>query len=336
MTAATSGAGGPATGAGAVAGPGFDRESTALEVARSADLRGRVAVLTGASSGIGVETARALAATGADVVLGVRDVAAGEELVREVRAGATGDIRAERLDLSDLGSVVAFAAQVTGPVDLLIANAGVSRTPESHLPNGLDVRFATNHLGHFLLALRLSEQLAERGARIVVVSSGAHRSIPVRLDDLQWTARRHNPGMAYAESKTANILFAQEATRRWGPDGIFANAVLPGSALTGLQRFHGDEMKRRIGFLNEDGSPNPVLKSPAQAAATTLWAATAPELAGRGGLVLEDCAEALPPGPPGSDVLVRSGFDPSVADPDTARRLWDRSIELLRVLGRPE
>ncbi|MBL7627462.1 SDR family NAD(P)-dependent oxidoreductase [Frankia nepalensis] len=312
---------------------GLGRESTALDVVRGVDLRGRLAVLTGASSGIGAETARALALTGADVVLAVRDVAAGEALAREVRVGATGDVRVRRLDLRDLGSVTAFADQVTGPVDLLVANAGVSRTPDSHLPNGLDVRFATNHLGHFLLALCLRDQLAERGARIVVVSSGAHKNAPVRLDDLQWTARQHNMLLAYAESKTANILFAQEATRRWGPDGIFANAVLPGSALTGLQRFHGDELKRRIGFLTADGTPSPVLKTTAQAAATTLWAATAPELTGRGGLVLEDCAEALPPDPAGSDTLRRSGFDPAVTDPDTARRLWDHSLALLHALA---
>ena len=201
------------------------------------------------------------------------------------------------LDLRDLASVSAFADAVTGPVDLLIANAGVSKTPDAHLANGLDVRFATNHLGHFLLALRLQAPMRERGARIVVVSSAAHKGTPVRLDDLQWQSREHVAGLAYAESKSANILFAQEATRRWSAEGIFANAVLPGSALTGLQRFHGDELKRRIGFILPDGSLNPILKTPAQAAATTLWAVTAPELEGRGGLVLEDCAEALPVGP---------------------------------------
>ena len=135
--------------------------------------------------------------------------------------------------------------------------------------------------------------------------------------------------MAYAESKSANILFAQEASRRWGPEGIFANAVLPGSSLTGLQRFHGEALKRTIGFISEDGSLNPMLKTAAQAAATTLWAATAPELEGRGGLVLEDCAEAVPAGP---DMHPWSGFDATVADPDTARRLWDRSVELISAL----
>ncbi len=307
----------------------FGRETTAEEVARSADLSGRLAVVTGASSGIGVETARALAAAGADVVLGVRDVVAGETVARAIADETTSAPRVMALDLRELSSVADFADRIEGPVDLLIANAGVSKTPDAHLPNGLDVRFATNHLGHFMLALRLRAQMAERGARIVVVSSGAHHNMPVHLDDLQWHGREHHAGMAYAESKSANILFAQEASRRWGPEGIFANAVLPGSSLTGLQRFHGEELKRAIGFIAEDGSLNPMLKTAAQAAATTLWAATAPELEGRGGLVLEDCAEAVPAGP---DTHPWSGYDATIADPDTACRLWDLSVELISAL----
>jgi NAD(P)-dependent dehydrogenase (short-subunit alcohol dehydrogenase family) len=308
----------------------FGRETTATEIARLVDLRGKQAVVTGASSGIGVETARALAIAGADLVLGGRDPAKAEAAAPHITREARGQVRLLTLDLRDLASVVAFADGIAGPVELLIANAGVSMTPDAHLPNGLDVRFATNHLGHFLLAWQLRQQMTEHGARLVVVSSGAHHHAPVHLDDLQWQTRQHHALMAYAESKTANILFAQEATRRWAEDGIFVNAVLPGSSLTGLQRFHGEELKRRIGFIAEDGSRNPMLKTAEQAAATTLWAATAPELEGRGGLILEDCAEAELVGP---DTHPWSGFDPSVADPDTARQLWDHSIDLIRMLG---
>ncbi|CAN7180014.1 SDR family NAD(P)-dependent oxidoreductase [Phenylobacterium sp. LjRoot219] len=310
----------------------YDRTTTAEQIARAADLRGRVAVLTGASSGLGTETARALAIAGADLVLGVRNPAAGQAVAEAIAPQARGGtIRVLPLELSDLGSVIAFADQLDAPVDLLIANAGVSKTPDSHLPNGLETRFATNHLGHFLLALRLRAQMAARGARLVVLSSAAHKGMRLRLDDLQWRAREHTLA-AYGESKTANILFAQEATRRWGAEGIFANAVLPGSVLTGLQRYHGEEMKRRIGFILDDGSVNPDVKSLGQGAATTLWATTAPELAGRGGLVLEDCAEALPVGP---DTHAWSGFDASVADPETARRLWEQSLALVRELAGP-
>jgi NAD(P)-dependent dehydrogenase (short-subunit alcohol dehydrogenase family) len=307
----------------------FGRASTALEVAHAADLRGRQVVLTGATSGIGLATAQALAVTGADLVLGARNLAAATGLAESIARAAGGTVRALELDLSDLASVVAFANRVRGPVDILINNAGVSKTPDAHLPNGLDVRFATNHLGHFLLALRLQAQMAERGARLVVLSSAAHKHNPVRLDDLQWTQRPHMDGAAYAESKSANILFAQEATRRWSNQRIYANAVLPGSALTGLQRFHGEALKRRIGFINADGTVNAMVKTAAQAAATTVWAATAPELAGHGGLVLEDCAAALPAGP---EMHPWSGYDSGIADPETARRLWEHSLELIRTL----
>jgi NAD(P)-dependent dehydrogenase (short-subunit alcohol dehydrogenase family) len=307
----------------------FDRNTKAEDIAKSVDLRGRQIVLTGASSGLGAETARALAIAGADLILGVREVSRGEAVARAIRAERACNVRVASLDLSDLASVMRFADQITGPVDVLIANAGVSKTPDAHLPNGLDVRFATNHLGHFLLALRLRRPLAQRGARIVMLSSAAHKSNPIRLDDLQWQQRSHVDGAAYAESKSANILFAQEATRRWSADEIFANAVLPGSALTGLQRYHGEALKRRIGFINADGTVNAMVKTIPQAAATTIWAATAPELKGRGGLVLEDCAEALIAGP---GTHPWSGFDPSVADAEAARRLWDYSLELIRTL----
>jgi NAD(P)-dependent dehydrogenase (short-subunit alcohol dehydrogenase family) len=289
----------------------FSRESTAEEIARVADLSGKQAVITGASSGIGAETARALAIAGADLILGVRNVTGGTPLADEIAKIASRNVRVLPLDLSDLTSVAAFADQIAGPIDLLVANAGVSKTPQTHLPNGL--------------ALRLRRQMAQRGARLLVVSSAAHKGLPVRLEDLQWRSRPHTLA-AYGESKSANILFAQEATRRWHAQGIFANAILPGSALTGLQRYHGEAMKRRIGFILPDGSTDPAVKTIAQAAATTVWAATAPELRARGGLVLEDCAEALPVEP---TTHPWSGFDTRVADPDTARLLWEHSLDLI-------
>lgn len=303
----------------------FSRASTADEIARLADLSGKQVVITGASSGIGAETARALALAGADLILGVRSVNSGRAVADGIAKIASRNVRVLPLDLSDLTSVAAFADQIAGPIDLLVANAGVSKTPQTHLPNGLELRFATNHLGHFLLALRLRRQMAQRGARLLVVSSAAHKGLPVRLDDLQWRKRPHTLA-AYGESKSANILFAQEATRRWQTQGIFANAILPGSALTGLQRYHGEEMKRRIGFILPDGSTDPAVKTIAQAAATTVWAATAAELTARGGLVLEDCAEALPVEPA---THPWSGFDRRVADPKTARLLWEHSLDLL-------
>lgn len=306
----------------------YGRETTAADIARDADLRGRQAVLTGAASGLGRETARALAIAGADLVLAVRDEAAGEALAAEIKPRAAGRIRVLPLDLADLASVAAFAERIEGPLDLLVANAGVSETRESHLPNGLELRFATNHLGHFVLAHRLLDRMAEHGARLVVLSSTAHKGFPVRLDDLNFTRRPFTLG-AYGESKTANILFAKEATRRWADRGVYANAVLPGSAITGLQRGHSDEKMRRVGFVMPDGSLNPLLVTPAQAAATTVWAATAPELDGRGGLVLEACAEALPT----TELRAWTGYDPTILDEPTARRLWEISTALAEDLS---
>jgi NAD(P)-dependent dehydrogenase (short-subunit alcohol dehydrogenase family) len=311
----------------------YGRETTAMDVAHDAHLRGRIALVTGASSGLGLETAKALAAAGADLVLGVRNRSAGEAVAARIRHDSGRRVHVGLVDLSDLASVVAFSDELrtlVENVDVVVANAGVSKTPQSHLPNGMDVRFATNHLGHFLLVHRLHDQLASNGARVVVVSSAAHKKRPIRLDDLQWKVRPRNDLAAYGESKTANILFALEVTRRWSGEGIVANAVLPGSALTGLQRYHGDALMGRIGFIAPDGTVNPAVKSVEQGAATSVWAATAPELEGRGGLILEDCAEAKISGP---RTHPWSGYDPAVVSTADGAALWERSLALLREYG---
>lgn len=308
---------------------------TAREVVAGVDLSGRTALVTGPTSGIGTETARALAWAGAHVILAARDEAASGRLAEMLSAEAGGGVSIERLDLSDLHSVANASARLVSrheAIDLLIANAGASKTPNTHTADGLDVRFAGNHLGHFLLAQRLLPALTRRGARIVMLSSAAHKGRAVNFEDPAWTKRPHEMFAAYGESKTANILFAIEATRRWGGQGVFANAVLPGSILTGLQRYHGDELKRAIGFVDADGRPNPILKTVEEGAATSVWAAVAPELAGRGGLVLEDCAEAQPAG---SDTHPWSGYDPAVLSEADAARLWELSERMIEeVLAR--
>lgn len=311
----------------------FDARSTAFDVVRGQKLDDKVALVTGASSGIGIATAEALASAGATVLLGVRNLQLGKAVADRINAGGRGRARAVQLDLADARSVRQCADHIArdeARLDMLIANAGVSKTPEAHLANGLDVRFATNHLGHFLLVHLLKEKLAAAPARVVLLSSAAHKGRPVQLDDLQWQSRPRNDLAAYGESKAANILFRVEAAHRWGATGMTFNAVLPGSALTGLQRYHGDALKQQIGFMRPDGSPNPVLKTIEQAAATSVWAATAPELEGRSGLVLEDCAEARIAG---ADTHPWSGFDSTIANLDTSSRLWDASLVLARGLG---
>ena len=220
----------------------FSASSTADEVLAGVDLAGVRAIVTGASSGIGAETARALAAAGAEVTLAVRNPAAGEAVAAAIAdAGAAHRPRVASFDLADPVAVGRFAADWDGPLHLLVANAGVVTGGPARTPRGWELQFATNHLGHFALATGLREALARgaagRGeARIVSVSSTAHMRAGVDFADLHFERRAYDPQIAYAQSKTANSLFAVEATRRWAAEGIFANAVNPGGVATGLQR----------------------------------------------------------------------------------------------------
>jgi NAD(P)-dependent dehydrogenase (short-subunit alcohol dehydrogenase family) len=216
---------------------GFD--STAAEVIAGIDLSGKRAIVTGASSGIGVETARALASAGAEVTLAVRDTGAGERTAADITATTGNDaVRVDRLDLADQASISAFVADWSTPLHLLINNAGVMAIPElERTSEGWEMQFATNHLGHFALALGLHDALADDGdARIVSLSSEAHLRSPVVLDDLNFRFRPYDTWLAYGQSKTANALFAVEATRRWSGDGITANAVHPGAVDSNLAR----------------------------------------------------------------------------------------------------
>ena len=304
----------------------------ARAIARRADLTGRTVLVTGASSGLGAETARAMALTGADLILTARDMAAGAALIAKLRAAA---VRCTLLplDLADLADVERIAAEVRGQVpavDVLICNAGVAHTPRDRLDNGLDVRFATNHLGHLLLAQRLLPSLSVRGARIVVLSSAGHKGRPVDLDDLGSRRREIDHRRAYGESKSANALFAVEATRRWHDRGVFANAVLPGSVVTGLQRHHSPERIAEMERIGGAGTPDSVFGTLGEGAATPVWAAVAPELERVGGLILEDCGPARIAGP---GVHPWRGYELHATDSETARGLWTASLALLAELG---
>ena len=295
----------------------FGAKTTAAEVVDGLDLSSKRMVVTGGASGIGIETARALAGAGAEVTIAVRDTAAGDGVAADI----DGDVRVAPLDLLDRESVDAFASSWDGPLDVLVNNAGVMALQELTLtPEGWETQFATNHLGHFRLALGLHEALKAAGeARIVSVSSLGHRNSPVIFDDLHYAFRAYDPWSAYGQSKTANVLFAVEATRRWADDGITANALMPGGIFTNLQRHMPTEnveaMRQRVGDR---------AKTPEQGAATSVMLAARPELAGVGGKYYEDCAEAE---------IVHRRADRGVAayavDPDNARRLWEVSLELL-------
>ncbi|OWV06513.1 oxidoreductase [Micromonospora wenchangensis] len=303
----------------------FDARTTALEVVRDIDLTGRRAVVTGGASGIGVETARALAAAGADVTLAVRDLDAGRRAARDI-IDSTGNDRllVAPLDLADQASVAAFVAAWDGPLHVLVNNAGIMASPERRTPEGWELQFATNHLGHFALATGLHRALAAaEGARIVAVSSAAHLRSPVVFDDIHFRQRPYDPWEAYGQSKTANVLFAVEATRRWADDGIVSNALMPGAIPTNLQRYVSAEELERMRAASGGGAAT--WKTVEQGAATSVLVATSPLLDGIGGRYFEDCQQAAPHQPG-----TRTGVAAYALDPAAAERLWTVSEQTLR------
>ncbi|MEV4175441.1 SDR family NAD(P)-dependent oxidoreductase [Nonomuraea sp. NPDC049709] len=299
----------------------FDRHSTASEVIKSVDLSGKRAVITGATSGIGVETARALAAIGAEVTLAVRRPDAGEQVAADLRTKTGNDaIHVARVDVADLASVNAFTAAWAGPLHILVNNAGIMMLPELERgTGGHEQQFATNYLGHFALALGLHRALADaRGARMVNVSSSGHMFSPVVFDDLDYRFRPYDALGAYGQSKTAEVLLAVEADRRWSGEGIRANALHPGAIATNLQR-HTGGLK----------TPEPYRKTIEQGAATTVFLAASPLVEGIGGRYFEDVNEApqvtsrpTQPGVP--------GVAPYALDAANAERLWDLGTTILR------
>ncbi|WP_433076419.1 SDR family NAD(P)-dependent oxidoreductase [Dactylosporangium sp. CA-052675] len=309
----------------------FAWDSTASQVLAGVDLTGRRAVVTGGASGIGVETARALAAAGAEVTLAVRDTAAGGRTAGDITA-TTGNQRlfVAPLDLADQASVRAFAEAWDGPLHILVNNAGVMARPLGRSPEGWELQFATNHLGHFALTTGLLPALrAAHGARVVSVSSSAHLFSAVVFDDIHFERREYDPWLAYGQSKTANVLFAVEADRRWAGDGILVNALHPGSIRTNLQRYVDPAELQRMREQTGDAAPH--FKSVEQGAATSVLLAASPLLdgaggkSGVGGKYFEDCAEAGPHQPG-----TRTGVAAHALDPEAAERLWDLSVQEIR------
>jgi NAD(P)-dependent dehydrogenase (short-subunit alcohol dehydrogenase family) len=311
-------------------GSGFGAQSTAAEVLAGVDLSGRLAIVTGGYSGIGIETTRALVAHGARVVVPARR----PDIAREQLAGIE-NVEVDELDLADLDSVHGFAERFLESgreIDLLINNAAIMAAPETRVGPGWEAQFATNHLGHFALTNRLwSAVAAGGGARVVELSSAAHRYSPIRWDDM-WFERGYDKWVAYGQAKTANSLFAVQLDKLGADAGVRAFAVHPGGIRTPLQRFLPSEEMMALGLIDEDGNPREgiALKTPEQGAATTLWAATSPQLAGMGGVYCEDCdiAETVP-NDAGTDV--RYGVRRYAVDPAEAERLWDVSAELTGV-----
>jgi NAD(P)-dependent dehydrogenase (short-subunit alcohol dehydrogenase family) len=301
----------------------FGATSTADEVLEGVDLSGKRAIVTGASSGIGAETARALAKAGADVVLAVRHTVEGDKVASDIVA-ATGNshVRVAPLDLSVRASVDAFVTSWQGPLDILVDNAGVMATPESRTAEGWELQFATNHLGHFALTLGLHDALAAaRHARVVVVSSVGHVNGDIVWDDINFEQHPYNEWQAYSQSKTANILFAVEAAKRWAIDGITVNSLNPGRIWsTGLSRY----MSAPPESFEPGNSDGVSVKDIPQGAATSTLLAASPLVEGVSGTYFEDCQEAAEHTPG-----LRRGFAAYAVDPEAAARLWQVSLDMI-------
>jgi NAD(P)-dependent dehydrogenase (short-subunit alcohol dehydrogenase family) len=304
----------------------FGFESTASEVVAGLDLSHVSAIVTGASGGLGAETARALAERGARVTLTARDVAKGEAAAEKIRK-STGNARVDvlPLELMSRDSVRAFAKDFSSrhkKLNVLINNAGVMACPLARTAEGWESQFATNHLGHFLLTGLLTPLLvASAPSRVISVSSRGHRFSPVIFDDIHFERRPYDKWSAYGQSKTANVLFAVELDRQLAARGVRANALHPGGIVTELGRhLTNDDI---VELMSRAPGGKMDWKTPEQGAATSTWGATAPELEGKGGLYLDDCQIAS----------VRkseddaSGYEAYARDEAAAKRLWTVSEE---------
>ena len=308
----------------------FSAKSTATEILEGVDLTGRRAIVTGGASGIGAETVRALARAGAQVTVATRDPAT----ARPLADGLPG-VDARALDLSDLASVRAFVTAWGGPVDIVVANAGIMAVPTRQVtPEGWELQLATNYLGHFALVTGLHDNLRAAGnARVVIVSSGVQQRAPFDFDDPQFETRPYHPWTAYAQSKVADVLLAVGITRKWSGDGITANAVMPGWIHTSLQRHVDDTTMRAMGAMDENGNlvtPD-FYKTPEQGAATSVLLAASPLVEGVSGRYFEDNQEAEVV-PAGSE---RPGVAEWSVDPGAADRLWDYATATVAKASHP-
>jgi NAD(P)-dependent dehydrogenase (short-subunit alcohol dehydrogenase family) len=301
-------------------------ETTASEAAEGIDLRGKVALVTGGSGGLGQETARALAERGARVILTARDVPKGEAAAAAIRE-STGnrDVEVAELELGSLKRVRAFADRVLArhpALHILVDNAGVMACPQATTEDGFELQFGSNHVGHFLVTCLLAPALL-RGApsRVVSVSSRGHHISPVVFDDIGFERRPYDKWAAYGQAKTANVLFAVGLERRLGSRGVHANALHPGGIMTELSRHLQAE---DFQFL-ASRAKGMRFKTVEAGAATSVFTATAPELEGRGGLYLEDCHVAEVNDAP--DAL--DGVKSYALDTANAERLWDVSEKLV-------
>jgi len=306
---------------------GYGMRTAARDAIGGRDLKGKVAIVTGGYSGLGLETTRTLADAGAIVIVPARTPDKAQKALVDIA-----NVEQAALDLADPQSIDAFAGGFlsrTGKLDILINNAAIMASPLMRDARGYEAQFATNHLGHFQLTARLWPALkAANGARVVSLSSIGHRISPPDLKDPNFEHSEYNKWVSYGRAKSANALFAIGLDKRGAPHNVRAFAVHPGGIMTDLQRFMPEEEKRAMGWIDENGKLNERFKTPSQGAATSVWCATNAQLDGKGGVYCEDCdiAQALP-----ADDKSFSGVRPWAVDPAIADKLWDLSEKMTGV-----
>lgn len=309
---------------------GFGLRSEPEDVLEGLNLEGRVALVTGGYSGIGLETVRALAGAGAKVHVPVRNMERAATSLGEL----FGEIVVGEMDLGDLASVSDYAQRVEDSesrLDILINNAGIMACPETRVGPNWESQFAINHLGHFALTSALLPLLLEAAnARVVSLSSIGHKRSDIAWEDIHFHQRPYEKWSAYGQSKTANALFALGLDLKYRDQGIRAFSVHPGGIMTPLQRYLDNEEMAALGWLDQDGNlselAKTLFKTPAQGCTTTLWAAVSPTLAGRGGVYCEDCdvAELAT-----DDTPRHIGVAAWATNDDSALRLWDLSEQMI-------
>ncbi|KAG8530301.1 uncharacterized protein KY384_004803 [Bacidia gigantensis] len=313
-------------------GPG-DARPTALQIVKDEGLEGKlidkVVLITGCSSGLGIETARAIAATGARIFAGVRNVQKGEDALSDILK--SGKVELLKMDLNSLESVRA-AAEVfksrSEKLNIMINNAGVMATPQGKTADGFETQFGTNHLAHFLLfqllkPLLLSSSTPAFPSRVVALSSSGHRTHGIFFDDYNIEKTAYNPWVAYGQSKTANIYLANEIERRYGDRGLHGYSLHPGGIQTGLQNHLGEDMQAMM--KQPDIVRN--MKSPEQGAATSVYTALSREAEGRGGRFFEDCAEAPPVGD--GKGMMAVGYATWAYHEEGEKKLWKDSLKMV-------
>ena len=307
----------------------FSRESTAEEVVSGLDLSGQVIIITGTTSGLGEESARVLAARGAQVAMLARDPQMNLEAADRIRSSVpNAELSIHQVDLANLASVVRFTAEATDEfdrIDVLMNNAGVMCCPFARTADGFEMQFGTNHLGHFALTARLLPLLRQaEKPRVVTLSSGGHRISDVDLEDPNFENTPYDPWLSYGRSKSANVHFAAELARRFG-DQMLSVSVHPGAIPTNLGRHMTKEMLEGMRARAKASSPSGQglqMKSLESGAATQVWAASAPEVADNNGKYLADCSVAEPG-------LGEIGYAPHIYNPATESALWELSERLV-------